>query len=463
MKRKAEDSDSESARPCKVLKIRGGRRVVLDSEDEDAACCPKLPRSLVSAPRKRGQEGDDKEGNGDSPHKRFKAAVLAKKRQPSLASTYEKRVSPKADDKVSKPLVPQQKAPKRPSLSFFGHLNRRGEKPIQPREWQIRKETVTKSAPPKSATSTVNRPAATKPDATKTATPRGSSRLLPKNGGFFRVPKRTTTPAAALSKATQSASAAKATESPAMKKLAPAKAAGGPADEGEVADRVRSTAPEALALAEGVPPSLPKKRKAEEPAAAPAAKKSASGTKPSSWLFTGKLPGSKNGNTSAKAEHSQAGREGAQQGSNEQDSSIDSKPIDGSQQKTKETAVNGQDQSASPGKRSADLENYGTACFANVMFQALHSVPEIREHLVGIMRFRLGHRMDTLTRLTSVYMSSGWKEIVVNGARVMGSPGWVAEMLLTQSVSVFESTKFDRAYCGLGTIVYAYLINLWVF
>ncbi|KAL8962566.1 MAG: hypothetical protein Q9193_001048 [Seirophora villosa] len=288
MKRKAEDSDSESARPCKVLKNRGGRRVVLDSEDEDVAYCLKLPRSLVSAPRKRGREGDDKEGKGDSPHKRVKAAVLAEKRQPSFASTHEKRVSPKADGKVSKPLVPQQKAPKRPSLSFFSHLNRRGEKPIQPREWQIRKEMVTKSAPPKSATSTVNRPAATKPDATKTATSRRSSQLLPKNGGFFRVPKRTTTPAAALSRATQSASAAKATESPAMK-FVPEKAAGGRADEGEVADRVRSTAPEALALAEGVPPSSPKKRKAEENAAAPAAKKSASGTKPKSWLFTGKL------------------------------------------------------------------------------------------------------------------------------------------------------------------------------
>lgn len=74
-----------------------------------------------------------------------------------------------------------------------------------------------------------------------------------------------------------------------MKKFAPEKAAGGPADEGEVVDRVRSTASEALAPAEGVPPSSPKKRKAEEHAAAPAAKKSASGTKPKSWLFTGKL------------------------------------------------------------------------------------------------------------------------------------------------------------------------------
>lgn len=72
-------------------------------------------------------------------------------------------------------------------------------------------------------------------------------------------------------------------------KFVPEKAAGGPADEGEVADRVRSTAPEALALAEGVPPSPPKKRKAEESVAAPAAKKSASGTKPKSWLFTGRL------------------------------------------------------------------------------------------------------------------------------------------------------------------------------
>lgn len=107
LKRRAEDSDSESARPCKVnkpllrmicschadrkqvLKKWGGRRIVVDPEDDDVVCGPIRPRGLVPTTRKRGRQGDDKEGDGGSPHKRVKAAVQEEKGQPSMASTPE--------------------------------------------------------------------------------------------------------------------------------------------------------------------------------------------------------------------------------------------------------------------------------------------------------------------------------------------------------------------------------------
>ncbi|KAL8989523.1 MAG: hypothetical protein Q9177_001604 [Variospora cf. flavescens] len=434
LKRRAEDSDSESARPCQVLKKWGGRRIVVDPEDDDLICGPIRPRGLVPTSRKRGRQGEDKEGDGGSPHKRVKAAVQEEKGQPSMASTHEKRVSPKADGKVSKPSVPQQKAPKKPSTSLFSYLTRKGEKPIQPRVTHIRKETVREgpavTALPKSGTSTASRPAATKPDVTKTGTSKGSGRLLPKNGDSIRVPKRMTRPATALPpRATLSGSSEDAaergsepssvsgpasaipakkrraeehTDSPATKKFATEKAADGLADVRLVADPVGApktkgaqptAADDVLTLAEAFPSRSPEKRKAEEYAAAPAAKKPAGGSKSSSWLFTGKLgstakarkvAGLKNGNASAKAEHDQVGNKGAQQRSNEQGSSIVGKAIDGSQQKA--TMPVADELPSSSGRKPAGHENYGTACFANAMLQALHSVPEICDYFIAKFR-----------------------------------------------------------------------------
>ncbi|KAL8716950.1 MAG: hypothetical protein Q9225_005760 [Loekoesia sp. 1 TL-2023] len=374
LKRKAERGVPDE-RACKVLNIKG-RRVVYDPDD-DVAIKPACARGHAPAPngRKRRREGDGNDGEGKLP-KRAKAGEPAEGIQSMKPTrTQKKRPSPKTVAADRQPATTQQQRAAKPGLSFFETIQRKGVKPLPPQGSQVRTVLTPKLATPKKAQPLKPQAVSVKPQ----------RRFLPNNSGPIRAPEgiNIASTAALVSKTETGI------ETPAHAKDA---STGSP------------------------------KRKAEEHVEGPSTKKPAVGkTKTLSWLQTGKLAPTatykryfkKDVTVTTKASRSEARKNGNQK-------DVKTAGSDTSR------AINGSDDRA---EKVPSLENNGNCCFANSMLQALHSIPEIRDHFTSKVRNHanaaldqsLGLSLGRLFRKMQTVVRDGGKESARDFLQAFGS------------------------------------------
>lgn len=156
-----------------------------------------------------------------------------------------------------------------------------------------------------------------------------------------------------------------------------------------------SQVPGTSAPVNGAPIDSPLKRRAEEHTEAPVAKKPAIGKpKYDCWPFTTKLPAATVKRVRVKettihttgAIHKPTSKKCTQEGNVESSGPGVGGATSGSHEDTKSKSTNEQDQTSSDGVRPPSMMNFRNTCFANVMLQALHSIPEFRDYFVSKFR-----------------------------------------------------------------------------